>query len=89
MKRISKHDIDNAFMAPGVPLSDQVHGIYRMFPPELLLWGVTLSKSSLCENFTHNFRHLYLNQKVHLGHGSWYHRVEQLLGCRMHLLNLV
>ena len=54
-----------------------------------LLWGVTLSKSSLCENFTHNFRHLYLNQKVHLGHGSWYHRVEQLLGCRMHLLDLV
>ena len=53
------------------------------------LWGVTLSKSSFCKNFTHNFRHLYLNQKVHLGHGSWYHRVEQLLGCRMHLLNLV
>ena len=56
---------------------------------EKLLWGVTLSKSSFCENFTHNFRHLYLNQKVHLGHVSWYHRVEQLLGCRMHLLNLV
>ena len=36
MKDISKHDIDNAFMRPGVALSDQDHGIYRMLPPELL-----------------------------------------------------
>ena len=35
-KAISKHNIDNAFMRKGVPLSDQIHGIYRMSPPELL-----------------------------------------------------
>ena len=33
---MSKHDIDNAFMRPGVALSDQDYGIYRMLPPELL-----------------------------------------------------
>ena len=36
LKRMSKHDINNAFMRPGVALSDIDHGIYRMFPPELL-----------------------------------------------------
>ena len=36
MQNISKQDIDNAFMKGGVPLSDLTHGIYRMFPPELL-----------------------------------------------------
>ena len=36
MKEISKHPIINAFMEAGVPLSDWVHGIYRMLPPEKL-----------------------------------------------------
>ena len=35
-KDISKHDIVNAWMDVGVPLSDIVYGIYRMVPPELL-----------------------------------------------------
>ena len=32
----SKHNIDNAFMNPYLPLSDQIHGIFRMTPPERL-----------------------------------------------------
>lgn len=32
----SKHDIDNAFMNPDLPLSDQIHGIFRLTPPERL-----------------------------------------------------
>jgi hypothetical protein len=35
-KSWSKHDIDNAFMNPDPPLSDQIHGIFRMPPPERL-----------------------------------------------------
>ena len=35
-KSWSKHDIDNAFMNPDLPLSDQIHGIFRMTPPERL-----------------------------------------------------
>lgn len=34
--KISKLNIDNAFHTAGVPLSDQVHGIFKMTPPELL-----------------------------------------------------
>ena len=33
---MSKHDINNVFMRPGVALSDVDHGIYRMLPPELM-----------------------------------------------------
>ena len=33
---ISKHDIRNALTEPHMPLSDQVHGPYKMTPPELL-----------------------------------------------------
>ena len=51
MKRISKHDIDNAFMAPDVPLSDQVHGIYRMFPPELLHTTTEGTSPYMCQVF--------------------------------------
>ena len=36
MKEISKHPIINAFMEAGVPLSDWIHGIYHMLPPEKL-----------------------------------------------------
>jgi hypothetical protein len=32
----SKQLIDNAFMNPNLPLSDLIHGCYRMFPPEVL-----------------------------------------------------
>ena len=32
---ISKHDIRNALTEPDLPLSDQIHGAYRMMPPEL------------------------------------------------------
>jgi hypothetical protein len=35
-KSWSKHDIDNAFMNPDLPLSDQIHGIFQMTPPERL-----------------------------------------------------
>ena len=35
-KSWSKHNIDNAFMDDNIPLSDLIHGIYRMVPPELL-----------------------------------------------------
>ena len=35
-KKISKHDVRNAFTERGMPMSDSVHGIYRMTPPELL-----------------------------------------------------
>jgi hypothetical protein len=33
-KEFSKHNIVNAFMHEDLPLSDQLHGIYRMTPPE-------------------------------------------------------
>ena len=33
---ISKHDIDNAFALPNMPLSDLIHGIYKISPLELL-----------------------------------------------------
>ncbi len=35
-KKISKHNIVNAFMHEDLPLSNQVHGIYHMTPPERL-----------------------------------------------------
>jgi hypothetical protein len=35
-KSWSKHDIDNVFMHPHLPLSDQIHGVFRMTPPERL-----------------------------------------------------
>ena len=35
-KSWSKHDIDNSFMNPDLPLSDQIHGLFRMTPPERL-----------------------------------------------------
>lgn len=35
-KSISQHHINNAFLDEDVPLSDLVHGIFRMLPPELL-----------------------------------------------------
>ena len=35
-KSISKHDIRNALTELNLPLSDLVHGPYRMMPPELL-----------------------------------------------------
>ena len=35
-KRTSTHKIDNAFTKRGIPVSDQTHGIFKMFPPELL-----------------------------------------------------
>ena len=34
--KMRKHDINNAFMQWGAPLSDQVYGVYPLFPPELL-----------------------------------------------------
>jgi hypothetical protein len=51
MKHISKHDIENAFMAAGVPLSDQVHGVYRMFPPELLHTTTEGTSVYMCQVF--------------------------------------
>ena len=33
---MSKHDVRNALTEPDLPLSDQIHGPYRMMPPELL-----------------------------------------------------
>ena len=33
---ISKYDIRNALTEPDLPLSDHIHGPYRMTPPELL-----------------------------------------------------
>jgi hypothetical protein len=35
-KEFSKNNIVNAFMHEDLPLSDQLHGIYRMTPPERL-----------------------------------------------------
>jgi hypothetical protein len=35
-KKLSKHPIDNTFMDSNVPLSDLVHGVYCMTPPERL-----------------------------------------------------
>jgi hypothetical protein len=35
-KSWSKNDIHNAFMNPDLPLSDQIHGIFQMTPPERL-----------------------------------------------------
>jgi hypothetical protein len=34
--QFSKHHIDNAFVDDNLPLSDSVHGIFRMTPPERL-----------------------------------------------------
>ena len=36
MKAISKHKIELAFNHPHVPLSDSIHGIYKMLPPDIL-----------------------------------------------------
>ena len=33
---MSKHDIRNVLTDPDLPLSDEIHGPYRMMPPELL-----------------------------------------------------
>ena len=35
-KSMSKHDVRSILNDPGLPLSDDVHGAYRMMPPELL-----------------------------------------------------
>jgi hypothetical protein len=35
-RSISRHDINNAFMERYLPLSDDIHGPYKMMPPELL-----------------------------------------------------
>jgi len=35
-RSISKHPIKNALLQPDLPLSDIIHGPYRMMPPELL-----------------------------------------------------
>jgi hypothetical protein len=35
-KKLSKYPIENAFMDSNIPLSDLVHGVYRMTPPERL-----------------------------------------------------
>jgi hypothetical protein len=35
-KSWSKHDIDNACMNLDLPISDQIHGIFQMTPPERL-----------------------------------------------------
>ena len=35
-KRVSKHRVDNAFAKEGLPMSDQKHGMFKMFPLELL-----------------------------------------------------
>jgi hypothetical protein len=35
-KENSKHNIDNTFMDEDLPLSDQIHGIFQMTPPERL-----------------------------------------------------
>ncbi len=35
-KSWSKHDIDNAFMNPDLPLSDQIHVVFQMTPQEWL-----------------------------------------------------
>ena len=32
-QEISKHDIRNALTEPDLPLSDKIHGAYRMMPP--------------------------------------------------------
>jgi hypothetical protein len=33
---ISMYDIRNAFTKKSLPLSDNIHGLYKMMPPELL-----------------------------------------------------
>ena len=35
-RNISKHDIENAFTLPHMPLSNLIHGIFKMSPPEIL-----------------------------------------------------
>ena len=36
LKAMSRYNITNALTHPDLPLSDNVHGAYRMMPPELL-----------------------------------------------------
>ena len=35
-RNISKHDIENALTLPHMPLSNLIHGPFKMSPPELL-----------------------------------------------------
>ena len=35
-QQISRYPIKNAFLQPGLPLSDPIYGVFRMTPPELL-----------------------------------------------------
>jgi hypothetical protein len=36
LKNMSRYDVENALLHADLPLSDQIHGPYRMMPPELL-----------------------------------------------------
>ena len=36
MKLMSKHNVDVALLHKDVPVSNPIHGIYKMLPPELL-----------------------------------------------------
>ena len=66
-KLISKHYIYNAFVDPKLPLSDLVHGPYRMTPPELL----HTSSSGLIQNMLESLQ-------LQMGKTKARHRLDQL-----------
>ena len=58
-RNMSKHHTKNALLRPYLPLSDLIHGPYRMMPPELL----HTSGSGLIMYMFESLRHLIPSKK--------------------------
>jgi hypothetical protein len=52
-RSVSRYDINNAFLKKHLPLSDNVHGPYKMMPPELLNTSGSGSKMYMFESLCH------------------------------------
>jgi hypothetical protein len=58
-RKMSKHPIKNALLRPDLPLSDLIHGPYRMMTPEIL----HTSGSGLIMYMSESLRHLIPSKK--------------------------
>ncbi len=68
MQDISKHDMDIAWSDDGIPLSDLIHGIYCMVPPELL--------HTTCEGITQYMIEIFKDITVS---ADWGDDIQQLI----------
>ena len=59
-RNMSKHPIKNALLRPDLPLSDLIHGPYRIMPPEML----HSSRSGLIMFIFESLRHLIPSKKI-------------------------